>query len=82
MENNLIITAARLRAQGPLRRSRRKGNEFFEVIFVTVSWLLVAEPPMQFEKIIKLFRTAITGPLIHFLFPSAAQQMNTLIELR
>ena len=28
----------------------------------------------------KLFRTA--GPLIHFLFPSAAQQTDSLIELR
>ena len=43
-----IITAARLRAQSPLRRSRRKGDGFFEVIFVTVSWLLVAEPLARF----------------------------------
>ena len=85
-----IITAARLRVQGPLRRSHRKGNEFFWSDFCDhllaarcqTACAVCSSQPMQFGKIMKLFRSAITEPLIHFLFPSATQQTDTLIELR
>ena len=57
-----IITAARLRVQGPLRRSRRKGNEFFWSDFCDrllaarrrTACAVRSSQPLQSEKTMKL----------------------------
>ena len=78
-----MITTVHLQAQSLLQWSCRKGNEFFWSDFCDVSWLLFApRSQCNFKKIMKLFRTAITSSPIHFLFPSAVYQTDTLIELR